>query len=172
MTQNPQLTKAKKTGKPPRAGAPHFFWRKIGGEYLVTNDFGFHAWLGAPAFERFSKGLIGKKDKAFEELCSKGLVRNMMDFQGLADRWRSSNSHLASGPGLLILVMTLRCNHKCLYCQAGAVKLGVARALLKADGTLEKALRDKGLLTRDPRMKERKKYGRKGARKGFQFSKR
>jgi small subunit ribosomal protein S9 len=56
--------------------------------------------------------------------------------------------------------------------QAGAVKLGVARALLKADGTLEKGLRDKGMLTRDPRMKERKKYGRKGARKGFQFSKR
>ncbi len=56
--------------------------------------------------------------------------------------------------------------------QAGAVKLGVARALVKADGSLEKPLRDKGMLTRDPRMKERKKYGRKGARKSFQFSKR
>ena len=56
--------------------------------------------------------------------------------------------------------------------QAGAVKLGIARALIKADETLEKALRDKKMLTRDPRMKERKKYGRKGARKGFQFSKR
>ena len=56
--------------------------------------------------------------------------------------------------------------------QAGAVKLGMARALLKADGSLEKLLRDKGMLTRDPRMKERKKYGRKGARKSFQFSKR
>ena len=56
--------------------------------------------------------------------------------------------------------------------QAGAVKLGMARALVKADASLEKLLRDKGMLTRDPRMKERKKYGRKGARKGFQFSKR
>jgi small subunit ribosomal protein S9 len=56
--------------------------------------------------------------------------------------------------------------------QAGAVRLGVARALVKADASVEKALRDKGMLTRDPRMKERKKYGRKGARKGFQFSKR
>jgi len=56
--------------------------------------------------------------------------------------------------------------------QADAVKLGVARALKKADSSLEGALRDGGFMTRDPRMKERKKYGQKGARKRFQFSKR
>ena len=56
--------------------------------------------------------------------------------------------------------------------QAGAVKLGIARALVRADETLEKLLRENKMLTRDPRMKERKKYGRKGARKSFQFSKR
>jgi small subunit ribosomal protein S9 len=56
--------------------------------------------------------------------------------------------------------------------QAGAIMLGVARALVKADPSLESALRDNKMLTRDSRMKERKKYGRKGARKGFQFSKR
>lgn len=56
--------------------------------------------------------------------------------------------------------------------QAGAVMLGIARALCKADGSLESALRDGGMLTRDGRMKERKKYGRKGARRSFQFSKR
>ena len=56
--------------------------------------------------------------------------------------------------------------------QAGAVSLGVARALLKADATLEAALRENRMLTRDSRMKERKKYGRRGARRGFQFSKR
>jgi len=56
--------------------------------------------------------------------------------------------------------------------QAGAVSLGIARALVKADASLEVALRDNGMLTRDSRMKERKKYGRKGARKSFQFSKR
>lgn len=56
--------------------------------------------------------------------------------------------------------------------QAGAVMLGLARALAKADSTLEPALRENGLLTRDSRMKERKKYGQKGARKRFQFSKR
>ncbi|HEX5138135.1 MAG TPA: 30S ribosomal protein S9 [Planctomycetota bacterium] len=56
--------------------------------------------------------------------------------------------------------------------QAGAVRLGVARALLKADATLEPALREAGFLTRDARMKERKKYGQRGARRRFQFSKR
>lgn len=56
--------------------------------------------------------------------------------------------------------------------QAGAVMLGVARALVRADQGLESALRENKLLTRDSRMKERKKYGHKGARKSFQFSKR
>ena len=56
--------------------------------------------------------------------------------------------------------------------QAGAVMLGLARALMKVMKDEESALRDVGLLTRDARMKERKKYGQKGARKRFQYSKR
>jgi len=56
--------------------------------------------------------------------------------------------------------------------QAGAVRHGIARALLDMDETLRETLRKNGLLTRDPREKESKKYGRKRARKRFQFSKR
>jgi small subunit ribosomal protein S9 len=56
--------------------------------------------------------------------------------------------------------------------QAGAVKLGVARALLEFNPELRKKLKGEGLLSRDARAKERKKYGQKGARKRFQFSKR
>ena len=56
--------------------------------------------------------------------------------------------------------------------QAGAVSLGVARALIGADATLRGPLGKEGLLTRDARMKERKKYGQAAARKRFQFSKR
>ncbi|MCX7761374.1 MAG: 30S ribosomal protein S9 [Candidatus Kryptonium sp.] len=56
--------------------------------------------------------------------------------------------------------------------QAGAIRLGIARALLKVDETYRKILRQYGLLTRDPRMVERKKYGQPKARKRFQFSKR
>lgn len=56
--------------------------------------------------------------------------------------------------------------------QAEAIKLGLSRALKLSDITLLPQLRKNGLLTRDPRMKERKKYGQKGARKRFQYSKR
>lgn len=56
--------------------------------------------------------------------------------------------------------------------QAGAVRHGIARALLAADPNLRPTLKSHGLLTRDPRMKERKKYGQPGARKRYQFSKR
>jgi hypothetical protein len=56
--------------------------------------------------------------------------------------------------------------------QAGAVRHGISRALLLADANLRPTLKADGLLTRDPRMKERKKYGQPGARKRFQFSKR
>jgi small subunit ribosomal protein S9 len=56
--------------------------------------------------------------------------------------------------------------------QADACKLGIARALKKIDDALTPGLRDTGMLTRDARMKERKKYGLRGARRGTQFSKR
>ncbi len=56
--------------------------------------------------------------------------------------------------------------------QAGALRHGISRALLKADGEFRATLKKAGFLTRDPRMKERKKYGLKGARRSPQFSKR
>jgi small subunit ribosomal protein S9 len=56
--------------------------------------------------------------------------------------------------------------------QVGAIRLGIARALAKIDPTVRPELKKAGLLTRDPRAVERKKYGRSGARKRYQFSKR
>jgi len=56
--------------------------------------------------------------------------------------------------------------------QAGALRLGIARALMVMDPALRDVLKQNGFLTRDPRMKERKKYGQKGARKRFQWTKR
>jgi len=56
--------------------------------------------------------------------------------------------------------------------QVGALRLGIARALVKIDPSLRKALKVAGLLRRDPRMKERKKYGQKRARRRFQYTKR
>ncbi len=59
-----------------------------------------------------------------------------------------------------------------LESQATATRLGISRALVQEDDSLRGDLKELGYLTRDPRKKERKKYGRKGARKRFQFSKR
>lgn len=56
--------------------------------------------------------------------------------------------------------------------QVGALRLGIARALIKVESSLRKKLKSTGVLTRDPRMKERKKYGRKRARRRFQYTKR
>lgn len=56
--------------------------------------------------------------------------------------------------------------------QAGAISLGIARALFKSNPSFVESLREGGFLTRDSRMKERKKYGQKGARKSFQWTKR
>ena len=56
--------------------------------------------------------------------------------------------------------------------QAGAIRLGIARALVRLDEAMRTGLKKAGLLTRDPRVKERKKYGQRGARARFQFSKR
>lgn len=56
--------------------------------------------------------------------------------------------------------------------QAGALRLGISRALINAEPELKEMLRKQGYLTRDPRAKERKKYGQKGARKRFQWTKR
>jgi len=56
--------------------------------------------------------------------------------------------------------------------QAGAIKHGITKALLEMDGSLRGVLKKAGFITRDSRIKERKKYGRAGARRSFQFSKR
>ena len=65
-----------------------------------------------------------------------------------------------------------RCSYKNARGKTGAIRMGLARALVGYDPTLEQALRDNGMLTRDAREVERKKYGQSGARRRFQFSKR
>ena len=68
--------------------------------------------------------------------------------------------------------LRIRCNGGGKTGQAGAIRLGIARALIEHDASLRGVLKKAGLLTRDAREVERKKYGQPGARKRFQFSKR
>jgi len=113
----------KKAAKKTSAAAavpPQLFWRREGADFLVTNDFGHYAWLKKKDFDALAAGKVGEKHPLFAGLSAKGFVRDRLDFDSLAAKWRSKNAYLNTGPGLHILVLTLKCNHKCLYCQAAA----------------------------------------------------
>lgn len=104
------------------------------------------------------KGTVNGRD--FEEYFNsevlKMLVRQPLNVTELVDRFDLYITVKGGGP----------------TGQAGAIRHGIARALTEYDAELQPALRKAGLLTRNPRVKERKKYGQKGARARYQFSKR
>ena len=111
-------------------------------------------WIGA------GDGRILVSDKTFEEyfLRDTSLMVIKQPFE-LTETWGSYDvKATVKGGGLTG--------------QAGAVRHGISKALLEVDQNFRSVLKKAGLLTRDSRVKERKKYGRKGARKSFQFSKR
>jgi small subunit ribosomal protein S9 len=114
----------------------------------------------ARIFLRSGKGAItvnGRSlDQYFVSEASRAIVRQALLATEMADKF--DIIILASGGGAAG--------------QAGAARLGIARALLEFNSELRPKLKSLGLLTRDPRAHERKKYGQKGARKRFQFSKR
>jgi small subunit ribosomal protein S9 len=114
----------------------------------------------ARVFLRPGKGEIKVNDRAFENFfpteSSRALVRQPLAATETADKF--DVLILADGGGVIG--------------QAGAARLGLARALVEFNAELRPKLKKLGYLTRDPRAHERKKYGQKGARKRFQFSKR
>jgi small subunit ribosomal protein S9 len=114
----------------------------------------------ARIFLRSGKGAITVNGRPFDQYfvneSSKAMVRQALLATEMADKF--DIIILASGGGQ--------------NGQAGAARLGIARALIEFNSELRPKLKSLGLLTRDPRAHERKKYGQKGARKRFQFSKR
>ena len=115
----------------------------------------------ARVFLRPGTGEWKVNGKAFEDvLRHRAAARGRQAHPGCWSNWPSSFD----------VVTTVKSGG--VSAQADAVKMGVARALVEFNPELRKALKAEGLLTRDSRMKERKKYGQKGARARFQFSKR
>ena len=114
----------------------------------------------ARVFLRPGKGEIKVNNRAFENYfpteSSRAMVRQALAATETMEKF--DLLILADGGGVI--------------CQAGACRLGIARALVEFNVELRPRLKKLGFLTRDPRKHERKKYGQKGARKRFQFSKR
>jgi small subunit ribosomal protein S9 len=131
----------------------------------VTNYYGTGRRKNAVArvFLRNGNGKIIINGKEYEDLI-KYFQRNTL-VQHIVEPFNVTNT---TGK----FDMIIRVNGGGLSGQAGAVRLGIARALLQYNPELRKALKEKGMLTRDPRMVERKKYGLKKARRAPQFSKR
>ena len=103
-----------------------FRFNKLNNEYLITNDVGDFCFLDAFQFDVFIRGYIELTypDK-YTELRKKGFIREELDFEGLAQKYASKNMFLRQGPSLHIIVVTLRCDHKCIYCQTNSQALGV-----------------------------------------------
>lgn len=105
-------------------------------------------------------GKITVNDKEFETFFPREtlrmIIKQPLQLTGMVDKFNIKAKVLGGG----------------MSGQAGALRHGISRALVKVDNDLKSKLKKEGFLTRDPREVERKKYGQKGARKRFQFSKR
>ncbi len=98
----------------------HFRFRRLVGKNLITNDYGRHRLLSNAEFRDFIAGTLDEGSPLYGELARDGFIRDRMDLDALTAVWRKRNRFLWQGPNLHVVVVTLRCNHRCLYCQASA----------------------------------------------------
>lgn len=97
-----------------------FRHRKLKDKNIITNNFGNYALLSDGDYKQYLSGTLPVSSAEFKELQKKGFIRDCLDFNELIQRYRSKNSFIKFGPSLHVVVVTLRCNHKCLYCHASA----------------------------------------------------
>jgi len=97
-----------------------FRFRRMKNQYLLTNDVGDYLFLKEKEFEDFLTGNLKKEKEPYLSLKEKNFVKNELNLTDLVDKYRSKKSFLLSGPSLHIIVVTLRCDHRCIYCHASA----------------------------------------------------
>lgn len=101
---------------------PPIRWKRIKKDkILMTNDLGGSVIIKEKDFKRYINKKIKETEPIYQTLQQCGFIKNSMDFNTLFDTWKNANSYLFRGPSLHILVLTLRCDHKCIYCQSQAV---------------------------------------------------
>jgi len=95
-------------------------FKEVGNKFLITNDIGRYQFLNPESFKKFIEGELNQKTKTYQELKEKGFIKDNLDVSYLTKKYWQRNCFLARGPSLHIVVVTLRCNHKCIYCQASS----------------------------------------------------
>ncbi len=100
-----------------------FRFKKLNDKVLLTNDYGGYVFLNKDEFNDFIEGKLDKNKEPFLSLAQNNFVKNELNISESIDKYRKKNDFLFSGPSLHILVVTLRCNYKCIYCHASAQEM-------------------------------------------------
>ncbi|MBU2529484.1 MAG: His-Xaa-Ser system radical SAM maturase HxsB [Elusimicrobia bacterium] len=96
----------------------NFNFEKIGKKYFISNDFGNWLIISGEDFNKILKDDCCEKSKIYQSLKDEGFLRDYLDFQGLSRQLNKLMPFHYGGPSLHIIVVTLKCNHNCLYCRA------------------------------------------------------
>lgn len=111
------MSKIKKQFNSPK---PAFFrFKKINKDYLITNDVGDFSFLNNQQFNNFVENKLNK-GKAYQELSEKGFIKDNFDWSRAIMRYQKAHTSLFQGTSLHIMVMTLRCDSRCVYCQTSS----------------------------------------------------
>lgn len=98
-----------------------FRFKKVDDNYLLTNEVGEWIFLNEKNFNRFINGELSEKDSAYKKLKKNNFIQTEVDLEEQTKKFKKRNDFLLqSGPGLHIVVTTLRCDHACIYCQASS----------------------------------------------------
>ncbi len=116
-----------------------FYYRVLNGRYLITNDQGRYLDLSEEDFKSFTRGEVLPESALGMVLKQNGFLREWVDVESLSRDWSKKNAFLNSGTGLHIIVVTLRCNQKCVYCQVSSVGMNETSTDM-TEATAEKVL--------------------------------
>lgn len=97
-----------------------FRFRKLDKQFILTNDAGEYQMLSEKDFKDFIEGKLNKDSEPFLSLAKKNFVKKEIDLDSMVARYRTKKGFVYEGPSLHIIVVTLRCNQKCIYCHASA----------------------------------------------------
>ncbi|MCX6745854.1 MAG: His-Xaa-Ser system radical SAM maturase HxsB [Candidatus Parcubacteria bacterium] len=98
----------------------YFRFKQFGNDYLLTNETGEYVFIPENNFKKFLTGKLGKKSEIYKELLNKSFLKDKNYLVNSVLKYRERYHFLQFGPSLHIIVITLRCNHKCIYCHASA----------------------------------------------------